>query len=177
MAGGHSSVATDSSNQRSWVWIPVVFKHIMSSGAYEHRYVYSLAIYGNKQSSAIATGHRYLASIQVIMHSWLHGMFRGMRKIWPPELPMVHILLSSPSLSPLLSLPSLPFSSFPSFLSLPSLPSSSGDEPQTETTIIQDIYIDPLDQCMEGIEDLATGILRTGKLCLQGEPGGTILTM
>ena len=170
MAGGHSSVATDSSNQRSWVWIPVVFKHIMLSA--------SLCVLTcHKQSSAIATGHRYLASIQVIMHSWLHGMFRGMRKIWHPELPMVHILLSSPSLSPLLSLPSLPFSSFPSFLSLPSLPSSSGDEPQTETTIIQDIYIDPLDQCMEGIEDLATGILRTGKLCLQGEPGGMILTI
>lgn len=108
------------------------------------------------------------------MQSWLHGMFRGMRKIWHPELPMVHILLSFPSLSHLLSLPSLPFSSFPSF---PSLPSSPGDEPQTETTIIQDIYIDPLDQCMEGIEDLATGILRTGKLCLQGEPGGMVLTI
>ena len=30
---------------------------------------------------------------------------------------------------------------------------------------------------MEGIEDLATGILRTGKLGLQGEPGGMVLTI
>ena len=87
--------------------------------------------------------------------------------LFPPLTPSSPLPLSHPSL---LSLsPSLPYLPFPL---LPS--SSAGDEPQTETTIIQDIYIDPLDQCMEGIEDLATGILRTGKLGLQGEPGGAV---
>jgi len=45
-------------------------------------------------------------------------------------------------------------------------------EEQISETIITDVYKDPLDVCMEGIEDLATGILRTGKLILNGEPGG-----
>ena len=47
----------------------------------------------------------------------------------------------------------------------------AGDEPISEI-IITDVYRDPLDECMEAIEDLATGILRTGKLSVQGEPGG-----
>ena len=38
--------------------------------------------------------------------------------------------------------------------------------------VITDVYRDPLDVCMEGIEDLATLILRTGRLSIQGEPGG-----
>jgi len=54
--------------------------------------------------------------------------------------------------------------------------SESGEEPVTETPVIIDLYRDPLDACMEGIEDLATSILRTGRLSLQGEPGGMALT-
>lgn len=45
-------------------------------------------------------------------------------------------------------------------------------EEQISETVITDVYKDPLDACMEGIEDLATGILRTGKLVINGEPGG-----
>ena len=30
---------------------------------------------------------------------------------------------------------------------------------------------------MEGIEDLAMGILKTGKLSVQGDPGGAIITI
>lgn len=46
---------------------------------------------------------------------------------------------------------------------------------QTTEAVITDVYRDPLDYCMEGIEDLATSILRTGKLSIQGEPGGKYL--
>ncbi len=49
---------------------------------------------------------------------------------------------------------------------------SIGDDEQISETVITDVYKDPLDMCMEAIEDLATGILRTGKLVINGEPGG-----
>lgn len=45
------------------------------------------------------------------------------------------------------------------------------DEPNSET-VIAAVYRDPLDECMDKIEDLAAGILRTSKLTIQGEPGG-----
>lgn len=45
------------------------------------------------------------------------------------------------------------------------------DEFSTET-VLSDVYRDPLDTCMEAIEDLATAILRTGKLTIPGDPGG-----
>ena len=45
------------------------------------------------------------------------------------------------------------------------------DEPNSET-VIAAVYRDPLDDCMDGIEELAAGILRTSKLTIQGEPGG-----
>ena len=47
----------------------------------------------------------------------------------------------------------------------------SADEPNSET-VIAAVYRDPLDDCMDGIEELAAGILRTSKLTIQGEPGG-----
>ena len=40
-------------------------------------------------------------------------------------------------------------------------------------TVLSEVLRDPLERSMEGIEDLATSILRTGKLSLQGEAGGT----
>ena len=39
-------------------------------------------------------------------------------------------------------------------------------------TVLSAVLKDPLESSMEGIEDLATGILRTGKLSVQGEAGG-----
>lgn len=45
------------------------------------------------------------------------------------------------------------------------------DEFSTET-VLSGVYRDPLDACMEAIEDLATAILRTGKLTIPGDPGG-----
>ena len=39
-------------------------------------------------------------------------------------------------------------------------------------TVLSAVLQDPLESCMEGIEDLATGILKTGKLSVQGEAGG-----
>jgi hypothetical protein len=39
-------------------------------------------------------------------------------------------------------------------------------------TVLSAVLRDPLESTMEGIEDLATGILRTGKLSVQGEAGG-----
>ena len=39
-------------------------------------------------------------------------------------------------------------------------------------TVITDVYKDPLEFCMEGIEEMARKILRTGKLAITGEPGG-----
>ena len=42
----------------------------------------------------------------------------------------------------------------------------------TEFTVITSVYRDPLEFCMEGIEEMARKILRTGKLTINGEPGG-----
>ena len=42
-------------------------------------------------------------------------------------------------------------------------------------TVLSAVLKDPLESSMEGIEDLATGILRTGKLSVQGEAGGIIM--
>ena len=39
-------------------------------------------------------------------------------------------------------------------------------------TVLSEVLKDPLESSMEGIEDLATSILRTGKLSVQGEAGG-----
>jgi hypothetical protein len=47
----------------------------------------------------------------------------------------------------------------------------TGEEPISET-VITDVYKDPLEFCMEGIEEMARKILRTGKLAISGEPGG-----
>ena len=38
--------------------------------------------------------------------------------------------------------------------------------------MIAAVYRDPLDDCMDGIEQVAAGILRTSRLTVQGEPGG-----
>lgn len=43
-------------------------------------------------------------------------------------------------------------------------------------TVLSSVLHDPLENCMEGIEDLATSILRTGKLSVQGEAGGTYIS-
>lgn len=40
------------------------------------------------------------------------------------------------------------------------------------STVITNVYRDPLEFCMEGIEDMARKILKTGKLTINGEPGG-----
>ena len=45
-------------------------------------------------------------------------------------------------------------------------------EEQVSETVITDVYKDPLEFCMEGIEEMARKILRTGKLAITGEPGG-----
>ena len=42
-------------------------------------------------------------------------------------------------------------------------------------TVLSAVLKDPLESSMEGIEDLATGILRTGKLSVQGEAGGVYI--
>ena len=42
-------------------------------------------------------------------------------------------------------------------------------------TVLSAVLKDPLESSMEGIEDLATGILRTGKLSVQGEAGGVCM--
>ena len=49
----------------------------------------------------------------------------------------------------------------------------TGEEPVSET-VITDVYKDPLEACMEGIEEMARRILRTGRLTITGEPGGTL---
>lgn len=38
--------------------------------------------------------------------------------------------------------------------------------------MITDVYKDPLEFCMEGIEEMARKILKTGRLAITGEPGG-----
>lgn len=48
---------------------------------------------------------------------------------------------------------------------------ASGEEPVSET-VITNVYRDPLEFCMEGIEEMARKILQTGKLAINGEPGG-----
>lgn len=42
-------------------------------------------------------------------------------------------------------------------------------------TVLSTVLHDPLESSMQGIEDLAGGILRTGKLSVQGEAGGIII--
>lgn len=52
-----------------------------------------------------------------------------------------------------------------------------GGEESVSTTVITDVYKDPLEYCMEGIEETARRILRTGKLAITGEPGGMCVCM
>jgi hypothetical protein len=49
--------------------------------------------------------------------------------------------------------------------------SDSSDSEENMETVLSAVLKDPLESSMEGIEDLATGILRTGKLSVQGEAG------
>lgn len=46
----------------------------------------------------------------------------------------------------------------------------SDDSPSETQARITGVYHDPMD--LVGIEDLVLGILKTGKLSIQGEPGG-----
>ncbi len=49
---------------------------------------------------------------------------------------------------------------------------SGEDQPTISSTVITSVYRDPLEFCMEGIEEMARKILKTGKLTINGEAGG-----
>ena len=94
--------------------------------------------------------------------------------------PFLNPSLSSlfPSLSQLLPIFSQSLPSFPLSLSnpLPIFFSFFQSSEENLETVLSAVLQDPLESSMEGIEDLATGILRTGKLSVQGEAGGLLLT-
>ncbi len=53
----------------------------------------------------------------------------------------------------------------------------AGGEELVSETVITDVYKDPLELCMDGIEEMARKILRTGRLAITGEPGGMYVRM
>ena len=58
-----------------------------------------------------------------------------------------------------------------------SMEDNDQDELNTVEVVFNKIYLDPLQEVMESIDSEAAGILRTGKLTIHGEAGGTLCTM